>query len=107
MSLISERGNKKVQPVEQVEAVIHYYEPLMRAKYDDYQKREKDLAMLASIAERYKSLQSFLSDLALEPPTESHIVSRSERQERGTNNDFDCPFRKRAGVEQRVCYLDA
>ncbi|MGO9482133.1 MAG: ATP-dependent helicase [Candidatus Kryptoniota bacterium] len=73
MSLISERGNKKVQPVEQVEAVIHYYEPLMRAKYDDYQKREKDLAMLASIAERYKSLQSFLSDLALEPPTESHI----------------------------------
>jgi len=50
----------------------------MREKYDDYAKREKDLVMFASIAERYKSLQNFLADLALEPPTES-VVDLGEK----------------------------
>lgn len=37
--------------------------------------------MFVSIAERYRSLQNFLSDLALEPPTESVVDMGEEDQE--------------------------
>lgn len=81
LAFISEQGTRKVQPVEQVESVLKYYQPLMQNKYDDYTKRAKDLDMFESIAERYKSLQSFLSDLALEPPTES-VVDLGEKDKK-------------------------
>lgn len=81
VDFISEESRKQNQPVEKVEAVLRYYEPLMRAKYEDYVKREKDLVMFASIAERYRSLQNFLADLALEPPTESVVEMGEEDQE--------------------------
>src|SRR5205823_5580524 len=50
-----------------------YYRPVMKKKYDDYTKRLKDVEMFAEIAGRYRSLNSFLSDMALEPPNESVI----------------------------------
>ncbi len=73
IGFISEEGKKTNQPIEKVESILRYYAPLMQSKYDDYPKREKDLEMFASIAERYRSMQNFLADLALEPPTESVI----------------------------------
>lgn len=86
MEFITEEGGKSNQPVDKVESVLRYYQPLMRQKYDDYQKREKDLVMFASIAERYRSLQNFLADLALEPPTESVIeMGESDREEEQLN----------------------
>ncbi len=51
--------------------LMRYYLPIMKAVYDDYPKRLRDLEMLETIAERYQTLQSFLTDMALEPPNES------------------------------------
>jgi DNA helicase-2/ATP-dependent DNA helicase PcrA len=51
----------------QIERVMEYYLPLMKNKYDDHPKRTKDLEHLLLIAERYRKLSRFLSDLALEP----------------------------------------
>ncbi|HEY9166743.1 MAG TPA: ATP-dependent helicase [Candidatus Kryptonia bacterium] len=86
MEFITEEGGKSNHPVDKVESVLRYYQPLMRQKYDDYQEREKDLVMFASIAERYRSLQNFLADLALEPPTESVIeMGESDREEEQLN----------------------
>ncbi|MDC4225339.1 MAG: ATP-binding domain-containing protein [Candidatus Manganitrophus sp.] len=51
----------------QIERVMAYYLPLMKNKYDDHPKRTKDLEHLLLIAERYRKLSRFLSDLALEP----------------------------------------
>ena len=60
------------RPAEQVAATIAYYMPLMREAYpDDYPKRERDLEHFQNITERYRSLQSMLSDMALEPPNDS------------------------------------
>lgn len=58
---------------ERVDRIVEYYQPVMRSKYDDYTKRLKDVEMFAEIAGRYRSLNSFLADMALEPPTESVI----------------------------------
>jgi DNA helicase-2/ATP-dependent DNA helicase PcrA len=69
--LASMRGESK-RPAEQVAATIAYYLPLMRDSYpDDFPKRERDLEHFQNITERYRSLQSMLSDMALEPPNDS------------------------------------
>ena len=69
--LTTMRGEGK-RPAEQVAATIAYYLPLMRDAYpDDYPKRERDLEHFQNITERYRSLQSMLSDMALEPPNDS------------------------------------
>jgi len=54
-----------------VEEVIEYYQPILRDKYDDYPKREKDLEHFVYLSTQYKKLDNFLSDLALEPPDRS------------------------------------
>ena len=60
------------RPAEQIAIVLNYYLPLMREAYpDDYPKRERDLEHLQAITERYRSLESMLSDMALEPPNDS------------------------------------
>ncbi len=69
--LASVRAEGK-RPAEQVAATIAYYMPLMREAYpDDFPKRERDLEHFQNITERYRSLQSMLSDMALEPPNDS------------------------------------
>jgi len=60
------------RPAEQIAIVLNYYLPLMREAYpDDYPKRERDLEHLQAITERYRSLESMLADMALEPPNDS------------------------------------
>ncbi len=58
-------------PSKIVQNVIKYYEPILTDRYDDYQKREKDLEHFLNLSEKYTSLEDFLSDLALEPPESS------------------------------------
>jgi DNA helicase-2/ATP-dependent DNA helicase PcrA len=50
------------------EAVLPYYLPILKKKYDDHPKRARDLEQLVSIMERYTDLESFLTDMAIEPP---------------------------------------
>ncbi len=63
-------GGKR--PAEQIALTLEYYLPLMREAYpDDYPKRERDLEHFQNITERYRSLESMLADMALEPPSDS------------------------------------
>ncbi len=64
-------SNEKLTPPEKMEHLIEYYKPILRKKYDDHQKREKDIETFQLITERYRSLTSLLSDLSLDPPTDS------------------------------------
>jgi DNA helicase-2/ATP-dependent DNA helicase PcrA len=54
-----------------VAELLGYYEPIFTKRYDDYNKRKKDLEMFQQITERYRSVNSLLADLALEPASES------------------------------------
>ena len=60
---------------------MEHYQPLLREKYDDFHKRGNDLDSLARIALRYKSLEQFLSDMALEPPEKSLALRGPEDKE--------------------------
>ena len=59
------------KPEEIVEAVINYYRPILKDKYDDFSKREKDLDHFEYLSTQYSNLEGFISDLALEPPDAS------------------------------------
>jgi len=57
------------------EAVVNYYIPILKEKYDDHPKRTRDLEHLVTIMERYNTLEQFLTDMALEPPNTSRNES--------------------------------
>jgi len=60
------------RPADQLAEVMEYYLPIMRDTYpDDYPKRERDLEHFHSLADRYRSLEAMLADMALEPPNDS------------------------------------
>jgi len=66
------RRDSGARPADQIARTLEYYLPLMRESYpDDYPKRERDLEHFQTITERYRSLESMLADVALEPPSDS------------------------------------
>jgi len=66
------RRDAGARPADQIARTLEYYLPLMRESYpDDYPKRERDLEHFQTITERYRSLESMLAEVALEPPNDS------------------------------------
>ncbi|MFN0157203.1 MAG: ATP-dependent helicase [Bacteroidota bacterium] len=68
---LKDSASEHLAPADKVQRLISYYEPIFSKRYDDFNKRRKDMEMFQQIAERYRSLSSFLADLALEPTAES------------------------------------
>jgi DNA helicase-2/ATP-dependent DNA helicase PcrA len=68
VTLESLAGAGDLRPAEQVNQIYEYYLPILKTQYDDYPKRMRDLDHLQTIAEGYQGTETFLSDLALEPP---------------------------------------
>jgi len=92
------------RPAEQLAMVLEYYLPLMRDAYpDDYPKRERDLEHFQNITQRYKSLESMLSDMALEPPSDSLDGVLSVEEEEGYVTLSTIHSAK--GLEWRVVFL--
>ncbi len=68
LTLESLAGAGDLRPAHQVSHIYEYYLPILKTQYDDYPKRTRDLDHLHTIAEGYQGVETFLSDLALEPP---------------------------------------
>jgi hypothetical protein len=61
-----------LKPAEQVDAVVRYYLPILkRTPSGRSAEAAEDLEHFTTIAERYRSLDRLLSDMALEPPNDS------------------------------------
>jgi DNA helicase-2/ATP-dependent DNA helicase PcrA len=71
MKLFSYLDARPMTVAEMGQTIMDYYLPLLRETYDDHPRRARDLEHLIEIMGRYKSLNQFLSDMALEPPTVS------------------------------------
>ncbi|MCS6927176.1 MAG: ATP-dependent helicase, partial [Candidatus Binatia bacterium] len=70
--LLAQITAPELKPAEQVEAIVRYYLPILKRTHrDDFPKRQKDLEHFIAITERYRSLDRLLSDMALEPPSDS------------------------------------
>jgi DNA helicase-2/ATP-dependent DNA helicase PcrA len=69
-------------PGEQLSAVLRFYRPLLKTKYDDVQRRGRDLEHLQTIAKRYKTPAKLLDDIALDP-TEATAQENAPRRSSG------------------------
>jgi DNA helicase-2/ATP-dependent DNA helicase PcrA len=79
---LKEAAPQNLSPAEKVAGLLRYYEPILRSRYDDHPKRRKDLEMFQTITERYQDVATLLTDLALEPPTESVVDVEAPGPER-------------------------
>ncbi len=78
---LNEVASPQIPPGEKSYHILKYYEPILKARYDDHLKRKKDLEMFQNITERYRDIDELLTDLALEPPNESVVDIESPGQE--------------------------
>ncbi|BDQ02581.1 ATP-dependent helicase [Ignavibacterium sp.] len=72
---------KKIMPSEMVQSVYEYYWDLFKANYDDWNKRKKDLEIFLNIVENYSSVDTLLSDMAIEPIIDSVVDIGAEDKE--------------------------
>ena len=80
--LLYELQKKKYTPSEMVQRVYDYYWDLFKANYDDWNKRKKDLEIFQNIVENYTSVDTLLSDMAIEPIIESVVdVDATDKEE--------------------------
>ncbi len=69
-------------PSEKAQLVADYYYPIFKDKYDDFNKRKKDIDIFLNITENYRSLDSLLADLAIEPIIDSVIdIEATDKEE--------------------------
>ena len=79
--LLNTLHTKEMLPTEKAEMVMEYYYPLFKEKYDDFNKRKKDLDIFLNITQNYRSLDSLLADMALDPPLDSVVDVDEEEKE--------------------------
>ncbi len=72
---------EKALPSEKAQLVFDYYHPIFKDKYDDFNKRKKDLEIFHNISENYRSLDSLLADMAIEPIIDSVVDVEAEDKE--------------------------
>jgi DNA helicase-2/ATP-dependent DNA helicase PcrA len=94
---------RKLAVASQIERLRHFYEPLLPRLYDNPQPRRRDLEQLELIAARYRSRQSYITDLTLDPPrSTADLAGRPSKDE-----DFLClsTMHSAKGCEWRVVYV--
>jgi len=69
VNAISAARNDQLGIPQKIEIIREYYAPILQATEYDYQVRLLDINVLIDLASKYKSLDKFLTDFALDPPS--------------------------------------
>ena len=64
-------------PSAQLSAVLRFYRPVLKTRYDDHPRRARDLEHLQAIAKRYKNSADLLSDVAMDPSDAAQANGRA------------------------------
>ncbi len=67
--LLSYLGNDKTAWAGQLQRVREWYAPILERKYDAAEVRSADLVQLERIAETFERRETFLTEMALDPPS--------------------------------------
>ncbi len=81
LACIFDHPNPKISPVHAIERVLDTYKPLFKQRYEDFHKRQADLTSIQTIAERYTTLEDFLTEMSLEPPDGSQVGAEAKSQD--------------------------
>ena len=67
--MITNASDNKLSISRKIEIIMEYYAPILQATESDYQIRLLDISVLIDLSSRYDSLDKFLTDFALDPPS--------------------------------------
>lgn len=70
--LISDAGKDEISIPEKIERVKEFYTPILNSMDDDADIRILDVDVIYSLSCKYNELEKFLSDFALEPPSNKY-----------------------------------
>ncbi len=68
-SMISRARDNTIPIPRKIEFIREYYAPLLQAREYDYQVRLLDIGVLIDLSSKYDSLEKFLTEFALDPPS--------------------------------------
>jgi len=67
--MIDRAKDHNITIAQKIEFIKEYYTPLLQAREFDYQVRLLDINVLADLSSKYDSLEKFLTEFALDPPS--------------------------------------
>jgi len=67
--MLSKASQPEYTLTQKIEIIRDYYVPLLKARETDYLERMKDVEVLIDLSKKYTSIDKFLSDFALDPPS--------------------------------------
>jgi DNA helicase-2/ATP-dependent DNA helicase PcrA len=67
--MLSRASHPELSLTQKIEIIRDYYGPLLKAREEDYLSRMQDVEVLIDLSRKYRSLDNFLSDFALDPPS--------------------------------------
>ncbi len=68
-NMLAKASRAELSLNQKVEIIIEYYSPILKERADDYYTRMQDIAVLTDLSRKYRDLDKFLSDFALDPPS--------------------------------------
>jgi DNA helicase-2/ATP-dependent DNA helicase PcrA len=71
-SVLTQIQDQTMPVSSKIETLTGYYGPILEMLEDDYIERMKDLDVLYTISLKYEELDAFLSDFALDPPSNKY-----------------------------------
>jgi DNA helicase II / ATP-dependent DNA helicase PcrA len=67
--MINKANDNRISIAQKIEIIMEYYLPILQATESDFQIRLLDIKVLVDLSSRYDSLDKFLTDFALDPPS--------------------------------------
>ncbi len=64
--------------IKSINKIVEYYTPYFEDLYDDHWKRQNDLESIAELTEKYDNLETFITDITLDPPQTSKVDDDDE-----------------------------
>jgi DNA helicase-2/ATP-dependent DNA helicase PcrA len=68
-NMLAKASQTEYNLTQKIEVIKEYYSPILKAREDDYIIRMQDIEVLIDLSKKYKDLDKFLSDFALDPPS--------------------------------------
>ena len=100
----------KAQQAESVETIIElilaFYIPILKTIEENWRERSEDFRVLKNLATEHSSLDSFLENLALDPPNDS-VAMTSQPQEENKDKVTISTIHSAKGLEWPVVFVNS
>ncbi|MEN6670457.1 ATP-dependent helicase [Psychrobacter sp. B38] len=91
-----------------IERILAFYIPILKINEDNWRERSEDFRVLTNLAAEHDSLDSFLENLALDPPNDSiATVAKTEQAEESNDKLTISTIHSAKGLEWPVVFVNS